>query len=183
MSQNPIDLLEEENRYIARVVSAADRLADRLAANQPVEARTLKDVADFMLLYADKCHHGKEEDKLFPLLEKRGVPTHGCPLEALSHEYGIGRALAKGLTEAVAAYRRADRTATIRLINNLRGIAELYPNHIWKEDHLLFPISHKVLSTEDQYDLALEFESVEQMLGWEMLEHFEQLSEQLALTV
>jgi len=183
MSQNPIDLLEEENRYIARVVGAAEKLADKLAADQPVRAETLQDVADFMLLYADKCHHRKEEDKLFPLLEKRGVLTWGCPLEALSYEHGLGRTLVKGLTEAVAAYRRADQTALINLIKNLRGIAELYPNLIWKEDHLLFPISHKVLSTEDQYDLALEFECVEQMLGWEMHEHFEQLSEQLALTV
>jgi hemerythrin-like domain-containing protein len=183
MSQNPIDLLEEENRYIARVVGAAERLADKLAADQPVRAETLQDVADFMLLYADKCHHRKEEDKLFPLLEKRGVPTLGCSLEALSHEYGIGRTLVKGLMEAVAAFRKADPAATINIIKNLRGIAELYPNHIWKEDHLLFPISHKVLSAEDQYDLALEFESVEQELGWEMHEHFERLSEHLALTV
>lgn len=183
MSQNPIDLLEEENRYIARVVSAAERLADKLAADQPVRAETLQDVADFMLLYADKCHHGKEEGKLFPLLKKRGVPTHSCPLEALISEYGISRTLVRGLAEAVAAYRRADPAATMPLIKNLRGIAELYPNHIWKEDHLLFPVSHNVLSTEDQYDLALEFESIEQELGWEMYEHFEQLSEQLALTV
>jgi hemerythrin-like domain-containing protein len=137
----------------------------------------LQNVVDFMRLYADKCHHGKEEDRLFPLLAKRGVPAHGCPLEALTHEHGTGRVLVKGLAEAVDAFRKADPAAKENLIKNLRGIAELYPGHIWKEDYLLFPMSHKVLNAEDQHHLALEFEQVEETFGRAMHEQLERLSE------
>ena len=182
MTNGPIETLEEEHRYIAKVVSAAGQLADRLVADRPVAAETLQNVVDFMRLYADKSHHGKEEDRLFPLLEMRGVPMHGCPLEALLHEHGTGRALVRGLAEAVEAFRAADPAAREQLIKNLRGIAELYPNHIWKEDYLLFPMSHKVLNADDQRNLALEFAQVDEAFGRALHEQYERLSEQLAQT-
>ena len=74
------------------------------------------------------------------------------------------------------------RTARENLIKNLRGITDLYPNHIWKEDYLLFPMSNKVLSAEDQQKLALEFDRVEETFGRALHEQFERLSEQLAQT-
>ncbi len=180
MTQNPIELLEDEHRTIARVVSAAGRLADRLAAHQPVEVEALQNVVDFMRLYADKSHHGKEEDLLFPLLAERGVPMRGCPVEALLHEHVMGRTLVKGLTDAAEAWQKGDLSARENLIENLRGIAALYPNHIWKEDYLLFPMTNKVLSAEDQQQLALKFDHVEQTVGLAAHEQFERLSEQLA---
>jgi hypothetical protein len=35
----------------------------------------------------------------------------------------------------------------------LRDIATLYPNHIWKEDYLLFPLTDKVVSPEERHAL------------------------------
>ena len=97
MTNDPIGMLEEEHRFIAKVVSAATVLADRLDADQPVKIETLESIVEFMRTYADKCHHGKEEDLLFPKLAERGVPMRGCPVEALTREHALGRALVKGL--------------------------------------------------------------------------------------
>ena len=180
MTNSPTEMLEAEHRFIAKVVSSAGLLANKLEAGQPVEARVFQEVVEFMRIYADKCHHGKEEDLLFPLLAERGVPMRGCPVEALRHEHVMGRALVKGLAEATDDLRRGDPSAKENLIKNLRGIAELYPNHIWKEDYLLFPMSNKVLSAEDQQQLALKFDRVEEAVGREVHQRLEQLSEQLA---
>lgn len=180
MTNSPTEMLEAEHRFIAKVVSAAGLLADKLEAGQSIELQVFQNVVEFMRVYADKCHHGKEEDLLFPLLEQRGVPMRGCPVEVLLREHGMGRALVKGLAEAVEGWQTGDPFARENLIKNLRGITELYPNHIWKEDYLLFPMSNKVLSAEDQQALALEFDRVEEAVGREQHQRLEQLSEQLA---
>lgn len=180
MAKSPTEILEEEHRFIAKVVSASGLLADKLETGEHVEVVTLQNLVEFMRTYADRCHHGKEENLLFPALEKRGVPMHGCPVEALIREHGVGRTLVKGLAEAADAHQRGDVSAKEALIKNLRGIWELYPNHIWKEDYLLFPMSNKVLSPEDQQSLYQEFEHVEEAVGRDVHQRLEQLSEQLA---
>jgi hemerythrin-like domain-containing protein len=183
MTKSPAEILEAEHGFIAQVVSAASLLADKLEAGQPVEAQVFQNIVEFMRVFADKCHHGKEEDLLFPLLEQRGVPMRGCPVEALTREHAMGRALVKGLAEAADAFQRGDPSAQENLVKNLRGITELYPNHIWKEDYLLFPLTNKVLSAEDQQNLAQAFAKVEETIGREAHQRLELVSEQLAQTV
>jgi hemerythrin-like domain-containing protein len=34
----------------------------------------------FLKEFADRCHHGKEEDFLFPALEKAGIKKEGGPI-------------------------------------------------------------------------------------------------------
>jgi hemerythrin-like domain-containing protein len=167
---NPTEMLEVEHRVIAKIVASAPILADRLDAGQPVDVETLRQVVEFMRIYADKCHHGKEEQLLFPLLVKRGVPSRGCPIEPLTREHVMGRAFVTGLAEASLTYQQGDLAAKDALVKNLRGIADLYPNHIWKEDYLLFPMTNKVLSVEDLTTLSKDFEKVEQEIGQDVHE-------------
>ena len=176
----PTEMLEEEHRFIQKVVSAIPALVEALETGQKVEAQTLQDIVEFMRTFADKCHHGKEEAHLFPALEKRGVPMKGCPVGALTHEHQQGRVLVTGLAEAAEAYAQGDTAAIEALVSNLRGIAELYPNHIWKEDYLLFPMTNKVLSPDDQKDLREKFEAVEDAIGRDVHQRFEQLAERLS---
>jgi hemerythrin-like domain-containing protein len=176
----PTDILEAEHRFISKVVGAAGALADKLESGQPVEAETLQAMVDFMRTFADKAHHGKEEDLLFPLLFSKGVPAHGCPIEALAKEHVMGRALVTGLAEAAAAYAKGDPSSRQALLSSLRGIAQLYPNHIWKEDYLLFPMTDRVLDVADQAALYAEFEKVDQAIGQEVHRRYAQLAEELA---
>jgi len=108
------------------------------------------------------------------------VPLRGCPVEALIREHGMGPRAGQGPVGSSRCIPESRSVCKRDLIKNLRGIAELYPNHIWKEDYLLFPMSNKVLSAEDQQNLSLEFEKVEETVGRAVHEQFERLSEQLA---
>jgi hemerythrin-like domain-containing protein len=172
-------MLEDEHLVIAKVVGAAPVLADRLEADQAVDADLLQGVVEFMRTFADRCHHGKEEELLFPLLGQRGVPMHGCPVEALTMEHVKGRMLVKGLAEAVETYRKGDPEGKQAVIQALRGIAGLYPNHIWKEDYLLFPMTNKVLGPDDQQTLLQQFEQVEERVGRDVHHRLEQFAERL----
>jgi hemerythrin-like domain-containing protein len=43
----------------------------------------------------DVCHHGKEENSLFPELEKKGMPRNAGPIAVMLMEHEMTRKLAK----------------------------------------------------------------------------------------
>jgi hemerythrin-like domain-containing protein len=169
----PTDVLEAEHRAIERVVLAAVKLADALEAGGSVGAETMLQLVEFMRTYADKCHHGKEEAELFPMLARRGVPIRGCPLGTLTGEHIQGRALVAALHDAAVAQTAGDPAAREAVSRSLRGISVLYPNHIWKEDYLLIPMCGKVLSPADQAELRARFDRADQAMGSYTIERFE----------
>jgi hemerythrin-like domain-containing protein len=182
MTNSPTQMLEDEHLVIAKVVGAAPVLADRLEAGQAVDVDTLQGVVEFMRTFADKCHHGKEEELLFPLLGKKNVPMQGCPVGVLTMEHGKGRMLVQGLADAAEAYQKGGPGGKQAVIQALRGIAELYPNHIWKEDYLLFPLTNKVLSSEEQQALYQQFEQVEERVGRDVHHRLEHFAEELSVS-
>lgn len=153
-------------------------LIEVLDAGKEVEEKTLQDIVEFMRTFADKCHHGKEETHLFPAIEKKGVPMRGCPVGMLISEHQKGRALVSELAEATEAYR-GNPLAKESLVKSLPGLTELYPNHIWKEEYLAFPMADKILSLDEQRDLYEKFEIVEKEIGLDVHQRFEQFTKEL----
>ncbi len=177
--KEPTEVLEAEHHVIQKVVGAMAVLAQTLETGQEVEAKTLGDIGQFMRIFADKCHHGKEEAHLFPALERKGIPPRGCPVGAVLHEHQQGRALVMVLAETAGAYGKGEASAKEALQKSLRGLVELYPSHIWKEDYLLFPMTNKVLSAEDQRELGQKFAMVEEAIGRDVHHRLEQLAEEI----
>jgi hemerythrin-like domain-containing protein len=178
-SNKPTKILEEEHHFIQKVVGAMAVLAETLEAGKEVEVKTLHEIVDFMRTFADKCHHGKEETHLFPALEKKGVPMRGCPLGILIAEHEKGRSLVSELAKAAEAHTTEIPLARESLVKSLRALTDLYPNHIWKEEYLAFPMADKILSAEEQDDLYEKFELVEKEIGLDVHQRFEQFAERL----
>lgn len=176
----PMEILENEHRYILKVVGVMTVLAERLDRKEAIDPEAVKQLLGFMRTYADKEHHGKEEDLLFTALEKRGVPANGCPLGALRHEHRQGRELISKLQDGVSSYTKGDAEAGLRLRDVFRAIAALYPNHIWKEDYLLFPMANKVLDADERRQLRQAFEKIEGAISLETRLRLEQLAEDLS---
>ena len=177
--KKPTEILEEEHHFIKKVVGAMAILAEELEQGKEVEAKTLANIADFMRTFGDKCHHGKEETHLFPALERKGVPMRGCPIGALVAEHQKGRTLVKELAQAADEYSKGTSGARESLLKSLRGLTDLYPNHIWKEDYLAFPMANKVLTEEEQRELSEKFEMVENEIGKDVHHRFEELAKEL----
>ncbi len=168
-------VLEEEHRIIEKVIATIAMMIETMKGGSTGDQEALRDIVDFMKVFADKCHHGKEEGHLFPMLERMGVPASGCPLGILILEHQKGRALVKQLAEGVEAHANGIPTAAASVLAALQGIYDLYPGHIWKEDYLLFPMTDKVLTVEQQDELLAGFERVEQEMGAGVHERFEHL--------
>jgi len=167
---SPTEMLEAEHRVIARIVGITPVLAGRLEEGDIINPDILHGIVEFIRIYADKCHHGKEEELLFPALGEKGVPIQGCPIGSLVADHVSGRSLVRRLGESAEAYSGNEPEAYEGLIGSLRGIAALYPGHIWKEDYLLFPMTNKVLNPEELDALYRQFEQVDIRIGHDTLD-------------
>ena len=182
---NPaIAMLTHEHKIIMKVVNALGAMSNELAHGGSVAADKLREVVRFMREFADKCHHAKEEDILFPEMAKHGVPETGCPLEALRREHVQGRQLVSQLSERTEAYARREAGAENALMAVIGDIGNLYSSHIWKEDNMVFPMVDRLFPPQDIERLAQRFEQAETELGQdhETLEHFARSLEQPSQT-
>ena len=156
-----IDMLSKEHKIILQVVLGLHGLAGHLREGRRVDVELLREAVDFMREFADKCHHAKEEELLFPALVAHGVPLHGCPLDALLHEHKKGRLLAGQLSDAIDAYHAGERDGGDKITTAIEAIERLYPDHIWKEDDMVFPMSARLIPAKDRERLFVQFTEVE----------------------
>jgi hemerythrin-like domain-containing protein len=171
--------MEAEHRLIETVVRSLSTMAAAIEQGQRVDVTLLEGAVDFFRLYADQLHHGKEEALFFPMLVKRGVPPGGCPIGGLNHEHEKGRTLVSALAEQIRAYAQDQPGAKDALLETLRGIVDLYQNHIWKEDAMVFPMADKLLTSADQKELGEKFAEVDRTIGLHVVARLERFASSL----
>jgi hemerythrin-like domain-containing protein len=155
------NVLKDEHRGVERMLNIVEAAVTRLDAGHDVPPNVFLDAVDFFRGFTDGCHHAKEEVKLFPAMEQRGVPNAGGPIGVMLAEHEQGRAFVRAMAEAASRYTRGDQSAVPVLIQNGRGYVALLRQHILKEDNILFMLADRVLSEADQRQLAEDFEIIE----------------------
>ncbi len=156
-----IHILRHEHDAILKMLDVADHVAEQLDRGSVVAADTLGDLLEFFTLFADKCHHGKEEDLLFPLMEKKGIPRDGGPIGVMLREHDLGRAFVRQMRELGEKYRGGDPATGPRWAESARGYTALLRQHIEKENEILFVMAENVMSEAEQAELAKLFERAE----------------------
>ncbi len=155
------ETLRHEHDAILKMLAATEEVARRLQINEPVEGGVLEGLLEFFREFADHCHHGKEEEVLFPFLEQKGMPREGGPIGVMLHEHEQGRALVREMADAAAAYRRGESGAGPRWANAASGYVHVLREHIDKENNVLFVLAERLLSPDEQDRLAKQFETIE----------------------
>ncbi|MGQ9493468.1 MAG: hemerythrin domain-containing protein [Anaerolineae bacterium] len=89
--------LMEEHRAIETVLNILENVCQRLETGKAVDAEHLEHILEFIRIFADRCHHGKEEDLLFPAMEKAGIPREGGPIGVMLIEHVQGRNYVRGM--------------------------------------------------------------------------------------
>lgn len=175
------EVLRHEHKIILKVMEAARREAQAIAGTGRINAEKLDKIVDFCRVFLDKCHHGKEEEYLFPKMQQRGVPREGGPIAVMLHEHQGGRNVVQALAEALGQARRGDARAPGRVSADLVILDEHLRDHIDKENEVLFPLADKVFTPEDQKSLAAAFEKHEaEEMGPGVHERYHQLAHELA---
>jgi hemerythrin-like domain-containing protein len=155
------EILRQEHDAILRMLDATEEIARRLRNHQRVEPQVLDHLLEFFRLFADRCHHGKEEDLLFPLLEKKGMPRGGGPIGVMLMEHDQGRGLVGQMAIAGKEYATGDSAADLRWAVAAADYAGLLREHIAKENEVLFVMAERMLTPAEQQELAQAFEKSE----------------------
>ena len=142
--------LRHEHEVILQAVAVLERVADRLAAGRPMSQSTLIDLVQFLQTFADRCHHGKEEDHLFPAMRAKGG---GDALAPFLEEHEEGRRYLHTLASPNA--QSTERAAAAR------RYAGLLQDHIEREDKVLFPMADGLFTAAEHAALARAYEDVE----------------------
>jgi hemerythrin-like domain-containing protein len=166
--ENAIAALEHEHREIQKAVTLMSNLARELELGHECDPAFLIEIVQFLRIFGEQCHHAKEEKALFTLLAAKGVPASGCPIAVLVGEHRRGHELLNQLEVVSAQYKAGDRSARPALLNSLNLLVDLYQQHIWKEEYLLFPMANKVLAAADYDILSKEFDAVEAKIGFDV---------------
>lgn len=177
----PTAFLMEEHRVIEQVLACLERLADNCDARQPLDLAAAGQIIEFIREYADHCHHAKEEDLLFPLMEAKGFSRAHGPTGVMLTEHDEGRGHVRAMDESIASLSTGDSAATATFVRHARLFVQLLRQHIMKEDHCLFPMADQALSLADQTELEHSFDRVEHdQFGPAVHEKYRALANRLA---
>lgn len=154
----PIGPLMIEHRLIERMVRVIGGEIRGVAERRKIDPVFVDACVDFFRTYADRTHHGKEEDILFRDLSRKKLTTeHKKTMDELAEEHVYARSVVGKLNEAKTRFLAGDPTALEDTLHCLETLVRFYPAHIEKEDkHFFFPCL-EYLSKEEQDAMLEEF--------------------------
>jgi len=160
---NPIDQMKDEHCHIQAMLQVLDNFSTRLESGLAPPLDHGGSLLNFFRDYADKFHHEKEEQLVFPLLEKLGVPRTGGPVELMLEDHVQGRAYLREMTELLERLRKPDAEAAGPFAQCARNYLHLMMEHIRTEDDAIFDMIEMRLSPLQLEQLAAEFAAHEKI--------------------
>jgi len=140
-----------EHRLIERMIAVIEMELTRIRRSGKTDPLLIDTAVDFIRVYADRTHHGKEEEIFFRDLAKKPLSeTDRRVLDELIEEHAFGRKITEELVEANNRYRNGDEASLQVIATRLQTLVTFYPDHIDKEDKVFFPAATRHLSAEEQ---------------------------------
>ena len=154
----PIGPLMWEHRLIEKMLVAMMRHMDKAEVDQKVNPVVIDMAVDFIRTYADRTHHGKEEEILFrDLAQKELPPDLKQTMQELLEEHAWGRKTTGQIVAAKEAYLAGDEQKLVEVIHLARELGSFYPKHIEKEDKHFFYPCQEYFSKAEQEKMLAEF--------------------------
>jgi len=168
----PIGPLMREHRLIERMVNLLNEEIKQMDKTNKVNTEFLMVAIDFIRTYADRTHHGKEEDILFrELAKKRLSQEHQKTMKELIEEHVMARKITTSLANARNNYVKGEKESIKDILASLKELVNFYPAHIEKEDKHFFYPSLEYLSSQEQNDMLQEFWEFDRRLIHEKYEN------------
>ena len=172
--------LKDEHEGVKIMLNILEQVCRQLEEVGSLNKEHFEGILGFLKGFVDKCHHGKEEELLFPALVNAGVPKEG-PIRIMLHEHEKGRNYIKDMSAAFAGYTRGDKSSSKDIVKNTEGYISLLRDHIERENNVLFVMADSRLSEKIQDELFEGFEKIEEeRIGVGKHEEFHHLLEKLS---
>lgn len=148
--------LRKEHDAILHVLKILDKMILADTKEDVVKLQYYNELVYFLKIFADKCHHGKEENYLFEELVNNGVLNEGGPIGVMLQEHKQGR-------EYIALMNKALESKDLTKFNtNATNYRDLLKRHIEKENNDLFVMADELLDDAKQDELFEKFEQHEE---------------------
>ena len=147
---NCIEELKSDHQNILKHLDDLEAVINQTTINRT----KIKEFLHFTETFAEP-HHQKEEQVLFPALEKKGIPNEGGPIGMMLIEHATKRDYLVKMREAL------QENNNIKLKENTQAMISLLRDHIYKEDNVLYPCAQDVLTEEELSGLASRCEKIE----------------------
>lgn len=158
---NPSEDLLVEHEGVLRVLDILETICNRFSTPHSLPLAHIESILDFLKVFVDKCHHGKEEDFLFPALSAAGTPNQMDYMAHLLDEHAKGRALVIAMTAIKERFEADPEAAGDDLTIATKSYTDLMRHHINSENSKLFPLVDSLLSKEEQARMVEQFERLE----------------------
>ena len=176
-----IETLKSEHDQMLLMLDVLERMSEMLASGESVPLEHLRDVLKILQTFADKCHHGKEENYLYPAMVESGVPDKGGPLSIMLSEHGRGRRFVEEMKSLLDLCEKGDTVSLMLLATPFLQYSDLLQSHIWKENNLLFPMAEEEVPADKLSALEEQFERFEnEQIGQGACEAFREMIEALS---
>ena len=136
--------LRKDHKLIEKVLHALDATIKLLKEGKQIPEQILLPTLDFTQNFTDVCHHGKEEEALFPALEKAGMPTNMGPIHMMLLDHKRTKEIAEHINLASKKYLENGDSAY--LLETLELYVQHVTEHLWKENNRLFMMAEARLN-------------------------------------
>lgn len=154
------DYLVAEHELIERSMAILKNCLEAIELSAEVNTVQLGRAIDFLLQFGDKIHNAKEEQCLFPLMSKKGVPVEGGPLGLMLMEHEAERNLLTKMQGILPGFTGLSFTDRLHFKEEGMEYLKIRADHIWKENDVLYPMGRSVLTEEDNQYLLAEFSKI-----------------------
>ena len=153
--------LKHEHQAVLLALDILEGTGRALLEGKPRAMDHAREIMEFLTVFVDRCHHGKEEDVLFPALERAGVPGDGGPVGVMLAEHDLGRGYIREMTDALEVLAGGRRETAASFQAAARSYAELLRQHIAKENNVLYPMADRLLAPGSDEKMEREFNRIE----------------------
>ncbi len=154
----PIGPLMREHRLIERMVKILEKELIKIKETDKIDTNIILSGVDFFRIYADRTHHGKEEEILFRDLAKKKLSAeHKKIMNQLVDDHAFARKTVGDLINANTYFVKGDNGSMKEIVSNLEKLVALYPKHIYVEDKNFFYPCMEYFSKKEQDTMLQEF--------------------------
>ena len=159
-----IELMVKEHENIRRMLKVTRNVCYRVLNNEAYDLDDFPKIIDFVRVYADKHHHGKEEDILFETMKKdlEAVAKSGA-ITGMYIEHDMGRLYMASLERALEEFKSGNDKARLDIIANAISYTDLLDRHIEKENTALYKLADRMLNDDSKSFIDKESKKVEDL--------------------
>ena len=139
--------LRRDHALIEKMINALKTISLLLKNGKIIPDSILNQAIDFAINFTNTCHHGKEEESLFPTLENKGMPREGGPIARMLYEHEITKELANSIVNSTKIYITSRKHT--ELVKNIDEYVQHVSLHLTKENQRLFVMADMLLSEQE----------------------------------